>query len=114
MKIAILEVHIRNERNLRIVKYSTPVSKRQLIFLTDRGIVGERNPPCPVDLLAALVLVLVHHICTIVFACGELFNCLRLCCLGPTASGPQDTNGAGVTIAAESTDFHKCCSCVAQ
>ena len=62
----------------------------------------ERNPPCPVDLLAALVLVLIHHICTIVFACSELFNCLRLCCLGSTASSPQDAYGGEVVIAAES------------
>ena len=83
MKSVILEVHIRTERNLRIVKYSTPLPKRQLIFLNDRGIVGERNPPCPVDLFAALVLVLERNICTIVFACGELFNSLLLGALGP-------------------------------
>jgi hypothetical protein len=65
----------------------------------------ERNPPCPVDLLAALVLVLVHHICTIVFACGELFNCLRLCCLASSASSPQDAYGAEVVIAAENAQM---------
>jgi hypothetical protein len=62
----------------------------------------ERNPSCPVDLIATLVLVLVPHICTIVFACGELFNCLRLGRLGSTASGPQDACGAEVVISAKS------------
>jgi hypothetical protein len=62
----------------------------------------ERNPPCPDDLLATPVLVLVHNICTIVLACGELFNCLRFCCLGSTARSPQNAYGAEVVIASES------------